>query len=209
LHPGKNRNLTTHPQPARAANLDRLHFDQESPYPVHCNPPVRQSPHPPSPPLPSIPEQEKPARKSILKWKGHTTNPSVTAASEAQPRSSFERPGATVTSRGRRPSVINFGSTRASVTSPDLLPPSPRLPDHLVNKNGLSQMTRFAVAPTESYSPPPRQSSLGALPPSPARSMTSSHNSEETQPSFDASQFEIVSPKSGNSLNYPYHGLDQ
>lgn len=221
LHPGMNRNnpnMTTHPQPAKASNLDRLHFDQESPYPIHRTPPVRQSPRPPSPPpLPPIPEQEKPvARKSILKWKSsisHATNAPATLASEAQPRSSFERPGAAVGSRGRRPSVINFGSTRTSPTSPDPMPSSPPIPDHFVNKNGLehrqSQRSKLAVSPTESYSPPPRQSSLGMLPSSPPRSMASSRDSEETRPGLDTSQFEIVSPKSGGSLNYPYHAIDQ
>ena len=215
LHPGMNRNgpmMTTHPQHVKASNLDRLHFDQESPYPVRRSPPIRQPPRPPSPPpLPSILEQEKPtARKSILKWKSstnHATNSSVTHTSEAQPRSSFERPGAALNPRGRRPSVINFGSTRASVTSPDSLPPSPQIPEHFINKSGLEhQRSRFAASPTESYSPPPRQSSLGASPP---RSMASSSDSQEKQPIFDASPFELVSPKPGGSLSYPYHTLDQ
>jgi hypothetical protein len=164
--------------------------------------------------MPAIPEQEKPARKSILKWKSstnHNTNPSITHTSEAQSRPSFERPGAVGNSRGRRPSVINFGSTRASVTSPDLLPPSPQIPEYFVNKNGVehhqSQRPRFAVSPTESGPPPPRQS-LGTLSSSP-RSMASSPDPQETRPSFDASQFEIVSPKPGDSLSYPYHTLDQ
>lgn len=220
-HPGVNHNsptTTTYPQHiSKASNLDRLYFDQESPYPVRCSPPVRQASRPPSPPpLPAIPKQEKPARKSILKWKSstnHTTNPSIGHTSESQPRSSLERPGPVVNSRGRRPSVINFGSTRASVTSPDLLPPSPQIPEHFVNKKGLehqqSQRSRFAVSPAELNPPPPRQSSQGALSSSPPRSMASSHSSQERQPSFDASQFEIVSPKSGGSLSYPYHTLDQ
>jgi hypothetical protein len=220
LHPGVNHNsptMTMYPQHiSKASNLDRLYFDQESPYPVRRSPPVRQVSRPPTPPLPAIPKQEKPARKSILKWKSstnHTTNPSISHTSESQPRSSFERPGAVVNSRGRRPSVINLGSTRASVTSPDLLPPSPQIPEHFVNKKGLehqqSQRSRFTGSPAEPYPPPPRQSSQGALSSSPPRSMASSHSSQERRPSFDASQFEIVSPKSGGSLSYPYHTLDQ
>ena len=212
LHPGKSHNsptMTAHPQHARAgSDLDRLHFDQESPYPV------RRSPRPPSPPppMPSIPEQEKPTRKSILKWKSstnHATNASV--SSEAPPRSSFERPGTGASSRGRRPSVINFGSTRTSVTSADI-PPNPQIPDRFVNKNGLEhqqmQRLKLAASPTESYSPPPRQSSLAPMPSSLPISAASSFDSQETR-SFDGSQFEIVSPKSGGSLNYPYHTLDQ
>lgn len=213
LHPGINRNgpmMTTHPQHVKASNLDRLHFDQESPYPVRRrSPPVRRPPSPPPPSLPPIHEQEKPTtRKSILKWKSstnHATNPSVTHTSEAQPRSSFERPGAALNSRNRRPSVINFGSTRTSVTSLDPLPPSPKIPEHFNNKSGLehqqSQRSRLAVSP-ESYSPPPRQ---GTLPPA----SPSFSDSEEKEPIFDTSQFELVSPKPGGSLSYPFHALDQ
>ena len=215
LHPGVNRNspmLTTHPQHVKASNLDRLHFDQESPYPVRRSPPSRRPPSPP--PLPPIPEHEKPtARKSILKWKSstnHATHPSVTHISEAQPRSSFERPGAALNSRNRRPSVINFGSTRTSVTSLDPLPPSPQIPEHFINNNnnktGLEhqqQPQRSRFASTESYSPPPRQSSLGTSPP------RSYSDSEEKESIFDNSQFELVSPKPGGSLSYPYHALDQ
>ena len=215
LHPGINRSgpmMTTQPQHVKASNLDRLHFDQESPYPVRRSPPTRRPPSPP-PPLPCIPEQEKSTtRKSILKWKSstnHATNPSVTHTSEAQPRSSFERPGAALNSRNRRPSVINFGSTRASVTSPDPLPPSPQIPEHFINnKSGLehqqSQRSRLTLSP-ESYSPPPWQ---GTLPASPPKSMASSSDSEK-EPNFDTSQFELVSPKPGGSLSYPYHALDQ
>ena len=228
LHPGINRNgpiMTTHPQHVKASNLDRLHFDQESPYPVRRSPPVRRPPSPPPiPPLPSIPEQEKPtAPKSILKWKSstnHVTHPSVSHTSEGQPRSGFERPGSASNSRNRRPSVINFGSTRASVTPSDPLPPSPQIPEHFINNNNnnksgverqQSQKSRLAASPTESFSPPSRQPSLGALPlPSPS-SMASPSDSEEKETSFDTSesQFELVSLKPGGSLSYPYHALDQ
>ena len=164
------------------------------------------------------------ARKSILKWKSstnHAAHPSVSHTSEAQLRSSFERPGGSLNSRTRRPSVINFGSNRASVTSPDPLPPSPQIPEHFINNNNnksgverqQSQKSRLAISPTESVSPPPQQPSLqpslATLPlPSP-RSMSSSSDSEEKEPISDTSQFELVSPKPGGSLSYPYHALDQ
>ena len=164
------------------------------------------------------------ARKSILKWKSstnHAAHPSVSHTSEAQLRSSFERPGGSLNSRTRRPSVINFGSNRTSVTSPDPLPPSPQIPEHFINNNNnksgverqQSQKSRLAISPTESVSPPPQQPSLqpslATLPlPSP-RSMSSSSDSEEKEPISDTSQFELVSPKPGGSLSYPYHALDQ
>lgn len=227
-YPGRNPNpgpiITPFMQAAKAASsLDRLHFDQESPYPVRMSPPVRQSPRPPSPTqLPAIPEQEnKGTRKSILRWKSagsaSSVNSSASATAEPQPRSSFERPSANGNSRGRRPSVINFGSTRASATSPEL-PPSPQIPNQYVKPGGLehrqSQRSRLTTASSDSsYYPPQRQpslqsqSSLGARSVSPPRSMTSSRDSEGSRPSFDASQFEFVSPNAG-SLSYPYNRLD-
>ncbi|TFK41906.1 hypothetical protein BDQ12DRAFT_568521, partial [Crucibulum laeve] len=206
-------------QPSRSGSgLDRLHFDQESPYPIRRSPPVRYSPRPPSPPqLPSIPEKEKiSVRKSILKWKSSSTsNVSQIPPSEPQPRSSFERTNMAGAPRGRRPSVINFGSTRSSVTSPDI-PPSPQIPEHFINgRNAGSQDYRNSKASRltassyeSSHSPPQKQQALSVRSTSPPRSMTSSRDSGETRPSFDASQFEIVSPKLGSTLSYPYHGLD-
>lgn len=226
---GRNPNpgpiITPHMRASKASTgLDRLHFDQESPYPTHRSnsTSVRQSPRPPSPPpLPAIPEQgtipeqeKSTVKKSILRWKSTTSTASTqstNSVSEVQPRTSFERPGPSASSRGRRPSVINFGSTRASVTSPDLLPPSPQIPNQYVHsKNGLehrtSQRSRLPTSSTDSYSPP-QTASLGARSSSPPRSMTSSRDSGETRPSFDVSQFEFVSPKSG-TLSYPYNSID-
>ncbi|KAF9015747.1 hypothetical protein BDQ17DRAFT_1395959 [Cyathus striatus] len=171
-----------------AATLDRLQFDQESPYP---NPIRRYSPVP-KPPSPtqatSLPEKEKDkttTRKSILKsWKSSSSGSiSHTVVAEAPPRSSFERANSGA-SRGRRPSVINFGSSRSSVTSPDI-PPSPQIPEYFMGFKGSHDH---------------RQSKA-------SRSMASSRDSIGSRPSFDVSQFEIVSPKAG-ALTYPYHGLD-
>ena len=218
---GRNPNpgpiITPHMRASKTSSgLDRLHFDQESPYPTHrsTSSSIRQSPRPPSPPpLPAIPEQEKgTVKKSILRWKSTASTASTqstNSASEAQPRTSFERPGSAASSRGRRPSVINFGSTRASVTSPDL-PPSPQIPNQYVHsKNGLdhrtSQRSRLTTSPSDSYSPPQTQASPRSS--SPPRSMASSRDSGETRPSFDVSQFEFVSPKSG-TLTYPYNSID-
>ncbi|KAF9055942.1 hypothetical protein BJ165DRAFT_1521903 [Panaeolus papilionaceus] len=248
---GRNPNpppfIMTHLQPSRSASgLDRLHFDQESPYPTSIRP-ARQSPRPPSPtPLPIIPEGEKnlntnmnggnnypPAsantgtRKSILKKNG-ANGSSISSmhsveqhyqvpASAPASRSSFERPPSAGASRGRRPSVINFGSTRSSVTSPDL-PPSPQIPSHLIsmkshppNNNGggldyrTSQRSKLTTSSSESWSPPQRQASLSARSASPPRSMASSRDSADSRPSFDVSQFEFVSPPRGASLSYPYN----
>lgn len=209
--------VATQMQPSRGTGgLERFHFDQESPYPypTRRTPAVtRYAPRPPSPPqMPSIPEKEKATtRKSILKsWKS-TSSGSISKPPTAEPRSSFERPNAG--GRGRRPSVITFGSSRTSVTSPDI-PPSPQIPENLVgvqrfsNQSGRSRITTSSVDSTK-YSPPQHQIPLSARSSSPRRSMGSSHSQEsEGRPSFDTSQFEIVSPKMGSTLSYPYHGLD-
>jgi hypothetical protein len=217
------------------AALDRLHFDQESPYPTRRGPyPSRPSSPPalPSPsqmtnlPLPSAPplsippanippppEKEKTGvRKSILKsWKsatGNVTQPPLVP----EPRASLERPNANGI-RSRRPSVLNFGSTRGSVvsSSPDI-PPSPPIPHQFIDqRNDRRQSVRSRLTSSSidsSHSPPQTNRTLHARSSSPQRSMTSSRDSQETRPSFDVSQFEIVSPKMSSTLSYPYHGLD-
>ncbi|KAF9469706.1 hypothetical protein BDZ94DRAFT_1243073, partial [Collybia nuda] len=227
-------------QPGRGGStLDRLHFDQESPYPTRrapypsrpSSPPALPSPSPqtsdlplpniPPPALstggaPLLPEKEKPSvRKSILKsWKSATASISQSAPplpeprSSIEPRASTERPNANGT-RGRRPSVLNFGSTRGSA-SPDI-PTSPPIPhQYLDQRNDRRQSTRSRIASPSidsSHSPPQVNRSLQARSSS-QRSTASSRDSQETRPSFDVSQFEIVSPKMNSTLSYPYHGLD-
>ncbi|KAF5385269.1 hypothetical protein D9615_001154 [Tricholomella constricta] len=242
-------------RPTRSTStLDRLHFDQESPYPMPRRSPS-YSPRPPSPPplpspslqttqLPSptptmtmangslpphptlappiaLQDKEKPSiRKSILKgWKSSSISsnalsqqPSTTTAPE--PRSSLERPNAGAP-RGRRPSVLNFGSTRGSVVSPPPdIPPSPQIPQQFISRNSLSEhrqsvRSRLTNSSIDSSSSPPQMNkALSAGSTSPRRSMASSRGSQESRPSFDTSQFEIVSPKINSTLSYPYHGLD-
>ncbi|KAF9531862.1 hypothetical protein CPB83DRAFT_785578 [Crepidotus variabilis] len=200
-------------------NLDRLHFDQESPYPTRVTSTApRQSPRPPSPPqLPAIPEKDQPApppqeqeknttRKSILKWRSGNNNANGThkstgSTSEPQPRQSFERPNtANGGGRGRRPSVINFGSTRAASVSSQEIPKSPPLPSQFA-----SQANPTSGA---SSSPPFKQPVPSTRSVSPQRSMASSRDSIGSRPSFDVSQFEFVSPQAGGTLNYPYTADD-
>lgn len=227
-YPGRNPNsgpiITPYMKASKAAsNLDRLHFDQESPYPTHRTTSIRQSPRPPSPPpLPAIPEQERVpdqeingGRKSILRWKSAaSTSSNSSTHSEPQPRASLDRSNTNSSggTGGRRPSVINYGSTRTSVTSPEL-PPSPQVTGQFVKNGGLdhriSQRSGLTTSSTDSsYTPPQRQISLGARSISPQRSMASSRDSQGSRPSFDASQFEFVSPKA-DMLSYPYNTPDQ
>ncbi|KAF8079054.1 hypothetical protein FPV67DRAFT_93736 [Lyophyllum atratum] len=248
ITPGTFNGRSMNPQPIVAANmrpsrsssqLDRLHFDQESPYPTRRTP---SHSRPASPPLPSpsfqtaqlppptptmvsgnmplslappaaAPEKENfSIRKSILKgWKSSTsaaTQPQQ-PTSVPEPRSSLERPNAGAP-RGRRPSVLNFGSTRGSVVSPPPdIPPSPQIPQHFVNRGDHRQSVRSRLTNSSidsSHSPPQVNKALSVRSTSPRRSMASSRESRESRPSFDTSQFEIVSPKM--SLSYPYHELD-
>ncbi|GLB35744.1 hypothetical protein LshimejAT787_0300320 [Lyophyllum shimeji] len=226
------------------STLDRLHFDQESPYPTRRNPSYSRPPSPPPVPSPSaqtmhlpptapptarenIPpslapggvaqDKEKPSiRKSILKgWKSSSTSaagPPQQQSAEPVPRASLERPNAGAP-RGRRPSVLNFGSTRSTAVSPppDTLP-SPQIPQQYIAQTDHGQFVRSKLTNgsiDSTHSRPNANNPLGVGQTSPRRSMASSRSSRDSRPSFDTSQFEIVSPKINSTLTYPYHGLDQ
>ncbi|RDB29335.1 hypothetical protein Hypma_015975 [Hypsizygus marmoreus] len=244
-------------RPSKAGStLDRLHFDQESPYPIRRGPSYQARPPSPPPvpstsmstphlPLPSpspdtlsqgMPpslsapptqvqsEKEKPSiRKSILKgWKSSSSSSiSITQqqqqAPAPEPRSSSER-FSVGGSRSRRPSVLNFGSTRGSVSSPPPdIPPSPQIPQQFItngrNDNRQSIRSRLTSSSIDLSQSPPQgvNKTLNSGSTSPRRSMASasSRDSRDSRPSFDSSQFEIVSPKMSASLSYPYHELDR
>ncbi|KAF4573330.1 hypothetical protein EYR36_007841 [Pleurotus pulmonarius] len=215
--------------PQRDSTMEQLRFDQESPYPIHRAPAPRYSPRPPSPAYAQAPQQQNypqgalaaPAapektsvRKSILKavkslQSGGNGNSSPT---ESQ-RSSMDRSG--LGTRSRRGSVASTNSYTQNTPVSDI-PPSPRIPEHL-----LAGMRSSPNGAPPGPPPPPPQDhrlSLKTRPrsntsslvrsASPPRSMGSSRDSEETRPSFDVSQFEMVSPKMNSTLSYPYHGLD-
>ncbi|EFI28701.1 hypothetical protein CC1G_13727 [Coprinopsis cinerea okayama7 len=217
--------IPTQMLPSRTGGaLDRLHFDQESPYPNPIRT-VRYAPRTPSPPqqqllqqqqqhfmqqqqqqgqLASIPEQqqqqEQLARKSILKWKSSAG--ANHHSQEYEPRSSFDRTsynGAAAAGGphgGRKASVTNFTS--------DMPPPSPFLPDHLaaggmgMDMNGGPSRAPSAASYAPSFDPRPTSPS--------ANSFTSDR-------SIDSSQFEIVSPRMGSGLPYPstsyHHGSQE
>lgn len=212
------------PQPSPAPFLPptpSLHGTAVVPPPrgsSHMSPPSRSIPTPPLT-QEKIPDKEKTGvRKSILKgWKSASGSMSQSQNSIStinSERSSSEKTTSSTSSnsqngntRGRRPSVLSFGSGRASVTSPEI-PPSPQIPNQFIRapadqRQSMRSMTQKSSTDSTLYSitQPSRTSS-------PPRSITSSRDSEETRPSFDASQFEIVSPKMGSSLSYPYHELD-
>ncbi|KAG5645349.1 hypothetical protein DXG03_006411 [Asterophora parasitica] len=243
--------VATQMRPTRSTStLDRLQFDQESPYPMprrtpsytarQPSPPPFSSPSlqsmqlPPTntvmangsmpPPPASAPpftsqETEKPTiRKSILKgWKSSSIS-STAPVQAAEPRASLERPNAGA-ARGKRPGVLNFGSsTRGSVVSPppEVPPKSPQIPPQLIPRNSInehrqSMRSRLADSSIDESGSAPRIGKASLRSTSPRRSRTSSRtsrDSRESRPSLDTSQFEMVSPKMTSTLTYPYHGLN-
>jgi hypothetical protein len=204
------------------ASMERLHFNQESPYPVRRSPVPSLRSHTPNtaPPFTEKEEKEKSIRKSILKsWKSPSVSLTQNTGSNSEPRSSMERQ---VHPRSRRPSVISLTPGRGSgpLNSPDL-PPSPQIPQHYFNMrpNGpgdYRQSSRSKLMEPSSvdsslhqWSPPTHPPALSGTPPPRSHSAASSRTSEDTRPSFDTSQFEMVSPKINPSLVYPYHAMDQ
>ena len=230
-----------------SASMDRLHFDQETPYPIRrmlsqspqltppSNLPSPDSrfsdlplPNTPPPAIPSTnppppPEKEKPsARKSILKgWKSATSSatqpPPVVEPRSSIERSSMERPNANGAIRSKRPNVLNFGSSRRSMASPPPpldIPPSPQIPQQYINpprhehRQSMKSRLMSGSVDLSNSNLLSRNRTLEARPSSPQQSMRSSRSSQDTRPSFDTSQFEIVSPKMNSTLSYPYHDLE-
>lgn len=210
-------------------NLRALRFDQESPYPIHPVRPVR-SPSPPRPvpqqaPPPAAGSQRNSVRKSILKsLKGGSlsTGSAKSSISSTASRSSTEQQPEP--KRRRRPSMLDMaaGAMRSSLslgssTSLSDIPPSPALPEQYAQHNRSTSRPSVSSNASAASSPPRMRSPLMAPSSSPPRngltaagrqSHASDDSSYESRRSFDASQFEIVSPPHG-SLSYPYHGLDQ
>ncbi|KAK0465516.1 uncharacterized protein EV420DRAFT_963592 [Desarmillaria tabescens] len=186
--------------PQHTISLDRLRFDQESPYP---NPtrrarsqlsgngkvsptftsgkstPISQSgKNSPTPP-PQTETQRNSVRKSILKWKN--------AASGGG-------------SGARRPSVSMLSVNVEPRPSIEKMPPSPRVPDEFLQYQQHSRLPSVAKS-VMSVAPSMTKSIL---------SRSSRYSDDEGRgPSID-DQFEIVSPKmTSGSLTYPYTTLDE
>ncbi|KAG6874428.1 hypothetical protein C0995_015164 [Termitomyces sp. Mi166 len=220
------------------SSLDHFQFDQESPYPVttrrtransrplsppipsssplttHLPPPTPTSPNASfSPMAPPAPPQEKPpVRKSILKgWKSSSISSiaSMQMGGVPESRTSFEQPNADG-ARSRRPSILNLSSSRISVTSPSPdIPPSPKIPQQFIVRNDKRQSIRSRLTNSSidsSHALPHLSAKLSGG--STRRSTASSRSSQDSRPSFDTSQFEMVSPKMGSALPYPYPGPD-
>ncbi|XP_006454195.1 hypothetical protein AGABI2DRAFT_113948 [Agaricus bisporus var. bisporus H97] len=217
------------PEPG-GSSMNKFHFDQESPYPIHKPSSPRYSPRPVSPPalrmqsrqasdvwqqsqgLPSpYSDKEKPVRRSILKTsqKSPKTPPLPLSNSPvpSESRANTDRmhlPSSSI-SRSRKPS---FQSTRSFTTSNEI-PPSPQIQNNslLIGKNGLalspdhdgqvSGGSGLMVSSIDS-SPTSHRQNLGRQTSPSPDPITSSRSSVDSRPSFDASPFEIVSPKMTN-----------
>ncbi|KZT27534.1 hypothetical protein NEOLEDRAFT_1176560 [Neolentinus lepideus HHB14362 ss-1] len=209
----------------RRSELDVLHFNQESPYPmpvrrtspyphrVTPSPQPSYSPQPPSTPVPSssppvdppqgpsnTPGDRGSVRKSILRsWKSSSM---LSSKSDSIPEGSateqFEAP------RKRRPSILGLGSSKSkgSISSVNEIPPSPNLPEQYVAANRASRQSQqsFGNGQSRAQLTPTPTSSMHSSPPrrSPmgASPPASQRPSyEDDGNSFDTSEFEIVSPK--------------
>ena len=198
-----------------SSQLARLHLDQEPPYPTRMpsfTHPFKSAPS--SPILPQAPE----TRKSILKWRSKSRGESISQSSVGSRASVDQSRPSSSASNGRRPSANGLYPGHVPMSSADI-PPSPRIPEHFRNDLRQARPLSPAASPENRQSIPnggPTRSSptsqtafepptgFSAKSPSPRVSTGSSRDSHGTQPSFDASQFEIVSPKT-TTLIYPYH----
>ena len=184
---------------------------------------IPSSPHPfKSPPLsPTPPQVTHEARKSILKWRSKSRGESISQNSvgphESRASVDQSRPSSSASS-GRRPSANGLNPGHVPMSSADI-PPSPRIPEHFLNDLRQARPLLHVASQEKQQSIPTRSSAdsqnaserptgFSAKPPSPSRFSTgSSRDSHGTQPSFDPSQFEMVSPKIPASI-YPHHGFD-
>ncbi|KAJ7750275.1 hypothetical protein B0H16DRAFT_1419936 [Mycena metata] len=196
-------------------STDGLHWDQESPYPTRALPsraPSASSSRPPSRPpsaqsnhqAPSPPNTSSPpttssppntVRKSILKWKSATGNGGGGGG------------GGGAVPAPLTPSASTFRTHKATLSASSLaqgspmslpldIPPSPKIPD------------QFMSSYVGSHAPPhPTRPNSAAIA---KRRMSAKMASTSTDggTSLDTSGFEIVSPKMGGALSFPYHELD-
>ncbi|KAF7307403.1 hypothetical protein MIND_00534500 [Mycena indigotica] len=197
--------------PSRPPSAASTHpSSSPSPAPTATTPP----PMPASPPPPPGSEKDK-ARKSILKLKPATNGAAVPAP--LTPSASTFR----ASLAGRRPSWSQTSSSPPTQNSPLVfppdIPPSPKLPEQFVKLAGASQpsqqqqssrtrpnsaaIMRRRLSAKMSTDSTRRHRTQGST-----VSIAQSHTSEDTHEStsLDTSGFEIVSPKMGGALNFPY-----
>ncbi|KAF9270785.1 hypothetical protein L218DRAFT_952858 [Marasmius fiardii PR-910] len=191
----------THNRKSQDNGLDRLHFDQESPYPITMKKgssrpvsPAGVAPHP-SPTPPPLPENASSngvnavnrtsIRKSILKWKSATQLGTSNGDSARQRK-------------------LSNASLAPNQKYPENIPPSPSIPEHFLHSRP-SQASSHSHSSIDS-----RTDSLQSVLPRPTSSSATSATSTASPPartskdsipsSLDDSQFEIISPKDFRGL---------
>ncbi|KAJ7070591.1 hypothetical protein C8F01DRAFT_1106976 [Mycena amicta] len=219
--------------PSRPPSAASINHPSPSPAPATTPPPMPASP--PPPPGASLADKEKAsARKSILKWKaaagGSTSSLNINSNTGGAAVPAPLTPSATSFRATRRPSfsgssISGSPSQGSPLVLPPDIPPSPKLPEQFINfgappqppasvrsrPNSAAIMRRrvsakMASTATDASSNIARKHrTQGSM-----ASSSYSQGSEETHEStsLDTSGFEIVSPKTGGSLSFPYHELD-
>jgi hypothetical protein len=165
----------------------------------------------------SLTEKEKNvARKSILKWRNSNSSQKSPSSSASEKQAGQRRPS---TSTTHSPAIL-AGDLPLPPPSPALPPPSPALPEQYANRsprlaaNGNrisldppSQPYKIPpLPPSPSFPPSPRPPTFHQSPNSsavlpsegstrPYSASISSMRSGDRRPSFDMSQFDMVSPK--------------
>ncbi|KAJ7123212.1 hypothetical protein C8R46DRAFT_1253314, partial [Mycena filopes] len=198
------------------------------------SPPNTSSPPTTSPPPPPpVPEehQRHSVRKSILKWKSATNNNANAVPAPLTPSASTFRTHKKTASGISGPGSISGspsqGSPLLSANAPLDIPPSPKIPEQFITsyvgshppppQQPHSRPNSAAIARRRLSAKMVSTSTDGGSSTSGRRhraqgSMASSHShgSGETHEStsLDTSGFEIVSPKMGGALSFPYHELD-
>ncbi|KAF7347430.1 hypothetical protein MVEN_01498900 [Mycena venus] len=182
--------------------------------PPNTSPPIPQNP---SPPMPEK-ERRNSARKSILKWKSQTNGANGGAVPAPLTPSA-------ATFRTRKTSLSGSPSQGSPLNLPMDIPPSPKIPEQFIssyvgshppppvpasrpNSAAIAQRRLSAkMASTSTDSSSSRRQSQHHRP---RGSTASSAHSEDTHEStnLDTSGFEIVSPRMGGGLSFPYTELD-
>ncbi|KAJ7492167.1 hypothetical protein FB451DRAFT_1501852 [Mycena latifolia] len=186
--------------------------------------PPNSNPNPPAFTNTAPPESHRNSvRKSILKWKSATANGANANAAVPAPLT----PSAT-SFRTRKTSLTGSPSQGSPLNLPADIPPSPKIPEQFINSyvgshppaprpNSAAIARRRLSAKMASTSTDASSSRRHSPHHRTRESMASSshsHGSDETREthestSLDTSGFEIVSPKMGGTLSFPYHELDQ
>ncbi|KAJ6523617.1 hypothetical protein B0H19DRAFT_1276922 [Mycena capillaripes] len=231
MHPASTSASASMHSHSASASVASMHHPAVAPTP----PPQNPTPPPPMPSQESTAKDHRNSvRKSILKWKSQTNgNGNGNGAAVPAPLT----PSAT-SFRTRKTSLTGSPSQGSPLNLPLEIPPSPKIPDQFITSyvgshppppaptsrpNSAAIVRRRLSAKmaststdgtsTDGTSSSKRQSSSHHRPRESMASSSHSHGSEDTRDthestSLDTSGFEIVSPRMGGTLSFPYTEMD-